>query len=103
MATALAVSALLILIVAATRLIHRLDVQHAERITLHGYGSLPSEHGLPGQAAGQLPPRGFVARPAVVRPRRDNRDGGRGRLRPRRRSTREEYEGGAVPPAGVSE
>ncbi|WP_240634405.1 MULTISPECIES: hypothetical protein [Streptomyces] len=91
----MAFSALLILTVAATRVIHRLNAQHAERIALHSYGgpstesySSPStEQKHPGQAVGRPRP-GLVTQPTTVRPRRDDRDGGRGRLRPRRRNAR---------------
>lgn len=66
MTGALAASVLLILTVVATRL-----TQPADR-------------------ARRQPPPALAARPAEVRPRHDHRDGGRGRLRPRRRrSTRQ--------------
>ncbi|MCX4498812.1 hypothetical protein OOK58_47235 [Streptomyces sp. NBC_01728] len=42
MVTTVAFSALLILTVAATRLITRLSAQHAESISLHSYGTPPT-------------------------------------------------------------
>jgi len=87
MVTGVAFSALLILTVAATRVIHRLNAQHAERTALHSYGGPSTEQKHPGQAVGRPRP-GLVTQPTTVRPRRDNRDGGRGRLRPRRRNAR---------------
>lgn len=43
MVTGMAFSALLILAVAAARVIHRLDARHAERITLSSYASPSNE------------------------------------------------------------
>lgn len=86
MVTAMAFSALLILSVAAARVIHRIDAQRAERTTVQSYDGPSTERKHPAPTAGQPFPE-IVAQPAAVRPRRDNRDGGRGRLRPRRRNT----------------
>lgn len=52
MVTAVAFSALLILTVAATRVITRLSPQHAESIGLHSYGSPPTGRNIPGKPSG---------------------------------------------------
>jgi hypothetical protein len=49
MVTAVAFSALLILTVAATRLITRLSAQHAESIGLHSYGTPPTGRNILGK------------------------------------------------------
>jgi hypothetical protein len=82
MATALTIVIMLILVVAAARMIQRLNAQHADRIALHHYSRFqPGRHGA--RSSGR-PLRGESDPPAVPA-RRDHRDGGRGRLRPRRR------------------
>jgi hypothetical protein len=73
MVISLATSALLILLVVATRVIQPVGRAQASR----------EDRRQPPQ-----PRPGLIARPTTVRPRHDHRDGGRGRLRPRRRSTR---------------
>ncbi|WP_406504227.1 hypothetical protein [Streptomyces sp. NBC_00212] len=87
MTTALTIAVTLILIVLATYVIHRLNAQHADRIAVHHYSPLkPGGRGGPDGGAQPVPGR-FDA-PAVPA-RRDQRDGGRGRLRPRRRIRQE--------------
>ncbi|WP_101392130.1 hypothetical protein [Streptomyces sp. TLI_146] len=83
MTTALTVLVMVFLIVGAAGLIHRLNGQHAERIILHRYSRL---------APGRRDDRADATQPVPGKPeqlavpaRRDQRDGGRGRLRPRRR------------------
>jgi hypothetical protein len=49
MVTTVAFSALLILTVAATRLITRLSTQQAESIGLHSYGTPPTGRNIPGK------------------------------------------------------
>lgn len=49
MVAAVAFSALLILTVAATRVITRLSAQHAESIGLHSYGTPPTGRNIPGK------------------------------------------------------
>lgn len=83
MATALTILVMVFLIIGAAGLIHRLNAQHAERIVLHRYSRFaPGRRGhrrtTARSASGNSEP---LAAPA----RRDQRDGGRGRLRPPRR------------------
>ncbi|MGP3949814.1 hypothetical protein [Streptomyces sp. 7N604] len=96
MATALTIAALLALIAGAAHVIQRLNAQHAGRIALFLYhGRLPGRedpaHEDPGREGPGHEPGQPLPKPTAqpeLRPRRDNRDGGRGRLRPRRRSIR---------------
>jgi hypothetical protein len=93
MNTFLTTSVFLVLIAAAAFVIHRLDIDHAERIAVHRYSRV-----LPGG-----PRRGIdTARPPAGPPmstsptvgeRRDHRDGGRGRFPPRRRRDRTTHHG----------
>ena len=83
----LTVAVFLVLIAAATYVLHRLNAQHAERIALRSYGRPPSG----GRA--DAPGNGDSAQPSPPPPappaehtHRDHRDGGRGRFRPRRRT-----------------
>ncbi|MFD5231284.1 hypothetical protein ACFWJ5_22645 [Streptomyces qaidamensis] len=73
-----------VLIAAAAYVIHRLNLQHADRIAVHRYSSP-----LPGRR-GRGTPQPPVGPDPSVSPtageRRDHRDGGRGRFPPRRRS-----------------
>lgn len=76
-----------VLIAMATYLIHRLNLQHADRIALRHYSApLPDRRGRgrPQPAAG---PGRYQPPTAGERERRDHRDGGRGRFPPRRRGT----------------
>ncbi|WP_329464321.1 hypothetical protein [Streptomyces sp. NBC_01431] len=83
MTTALTIAVTLLLIVGAARVIHLLNAQHSERIALHPYSRFhPVGRGTRGGPARPVP---GLAEPPAVPTRRDQRDGGRGRLRPRRR------------------
>ncbi|MEU0430199.1 hypothetical protein ABZ153_00830 [Streptomyces sp. NPDC006290] len=77
--------AFVVLIVAAAYVIHRLNIQHADRIAVHGYGAA-----LPGHGGRRTPPPVGPERSDAPTPgeRRDHRDGGRGRFPPGRRSAR---------------
>ncbi|WP_199551480.1 hypothetical protein [Streptomyces sp. N35] len=86
MESALTAAAFLLLIALAAYVIHRLNLQHAERIALRTYSPAqpgqrpPTEPGI----AGTPPPR-----PAPLpADRHDHRDGGRGRFGARRRRDR---------------
>ncbi|WHM40650.1 hypothetical protein [Streptomyces sp. BPTC-684] len=83
MTTALTILVMVFLIIGAAGLIHRLNAQHAERITLHRYSRFaPGRQGDRDSTAQPVPGK---PEPLAVPARRDQRDGGRGRLRPRRR------------------
>ncbi|MFG2576143.1 hypothetical protein [Streptomyces sp. NPDC048481] len=82
MSAFLTAAAFIVLIAAAAYVIHRLNIEHADRIAEHRYSAA-----LPGhRRRGTLPPRepGRSQSPASGE-RRDHRDGGRGRFPPRRR------------------
>ncbi|WP_329395497.1 hypothetical protein [Streptomyces melanogenes] len=83
MTTALTVLVMVFLIIGAAGLIHRLNAQHAERIILHRYSRFAP--GRRDNRAGTAQPVPAKSEPLAVPARRDQRDGGRGRLRPRRR------------------
>ncbi|WP_329361044.1 hypothetical protein [Streptomyces sp. NBC_01483] len=86
MDTSLTIGSLLTLIVGAAYVIQRLNAQRADRIALHHYShSQPGGRGARGSTARPLP---APPRPSSAPERRDHRDGGRGRLRPRRRIRR---------------
>ncbi|MGW7546178.1 hypothetical protein ACWGKQ_34490 [Streptomyces sp. NPDC054770] len=74
-------------------LIHRLDIEHAERIAVHRYGgALPGDPRCGTDAA--RPPAGPpMSKSPTVGDRRDHRDGGRGRFPPRRRRDRTTHHG----------
>lgn len=84
MNTFLTAVAFVVLIAAAAYVIHRLNVQHADRIAVHRYSDP-----LPGRR-GRGTPQPLVGPDRSESPasgeRRDHRDGGRGRFPPRRRS-----------------
>lgn len=78
--------AFVVLIAAAAYVIHRLNIQHAERIAVHRYSAaLP---GRRGRDAPQLPVGPDRSESPTTGERRDHRDGGRGRFPARRRSSR---------------
>ena len=85
------VAVILAMIAAGGILIHLLNVQHDERVAVYPYsrfrmgrrGRTPSKPMAP---TAQHP--GLVGTPPARDTRRDHRDGGRGRLRPRRRMVR---------------
>ncbi|MFB8182192.1 hypothetical protein ACFC8N_40560 [Streptomyces sp. NPDC055966] len=93
MNTFLTTGSLLVLIAAAAIVIHRLDIEHAERIALHRYSrALPGgpRHGTDGARPPAGPP---LSKSPAVDERRDHRDGGRGRFPPRRRRDRTTHHG----------
>ncbi|GGV81808.1 hypothetical protein ABZ178_02350 [Streptomyces massasporeus] len=80
----LGIAALLVLIAAEAYVIHRLNSAHSEGIALRS-----SSRFLPGPpAAGTTPPPPWHSTPSAALDRRDHRDGGRGRHRPRRHRER---------------
>ncbi|MEU5687813.1 hypothetical protein [Streptomyces venezuelae] len=85
MDTGITATVTLAMIALGAFVIHLLDPQHSERIAPHRYGRR-----LPGRrdAHGLTRPRPDGTAPSAVRARRDHRDGGRGRSRPRRRTNR---------------
>ncbi|MEV4927151.1 hypothetical protein [Streptomyces roseoverticillatus] len=85
MDTDITVAVILAMIALGAFVIHLLNTQHSERIALHQYSRR-----LPGRRGAHSPtrPQPDDTAPPAVRPRRDHRDGGRGRLRPRRRTSR---------------
>ncbi|MEU4350823.1 hypothetical protein [Streptomyces sp. NPDC023838] len=91
MATALTILVMVLLIIGAAALIHRLNGQHAERIVLHHYsrfapGRRDDRSTIPQPVSGKAAePAPGNSEPPATPVRRDQRDGGRGRLRPRRR------------------
>ncbi|MCL6668773.1 hypothetical protein [Streptomyces panaciradicis] len=75
-----------VLIAAAAYVIHRLNIEHADRIAVHRYSSaLP---GRRGRGTPQPPVEPDRSESPTAGERRDHRDGGRGRFPPRRRSRR---------------
>ncbi len=85
MDTALATTALLLLISVAAYVIHRLNAQHAERIALRTYSPYRPGHRPPSVPEDTGPP---PAAPLTPAERHDHRDGGRGRHPARRRRDR---------------
>jgi hypothetical protein len=89
MNTFLTVVALVVLIAAGAYAIHRLNLQHADRIAVHRYSDpLPGRRGRgtpqpSGPDRSESPPTGEG---------RDHRDWGRGRFLPRRRSRTPHHE-----------
>ncbi|MFH8413982.1 hypothetical protein [Streptomyces collinus] len=82
----LTAAAFVVLIAAAAYVIHRLNLQHADRIAAYRYSTpRPGRrgHGTPQPAVG--PDRSESPTPDE---RRDHRDGGRDRFPPRRRRSR---------------
>ncbi|TQJ92783.1 hypothetical protein [Streptomyces sp. SLBN-31] len=79
----LTAAAFIVLIAAAAYVIHRLNIEHADRIAVHHYSAaLPSRHGR----GTPLPPvKNGRSQSPTSGERRDHRDGGRGRFPPRRR------------------
>ncbi|MFG3004455.1 hypothetical protein [Streptomyces calvus] len=89
MNTALAIVALLVLVAGGAYVIHRLNSAHAERIAERSYSRFrPGRQAAPDRAADATAPSPPSSAPATPHERRDHRDGGRGRLRPRRRRDR---------------
>ncbi|MBB4713724.1 hypothetical protein BJ965_003606 [Streptomyces luteogriseus] len=85
MDVALTLAALLVLIAAGAYVIHRLNSAHSERIALRSYSRfLPGPPAAADRAAGTTPPPPPHSTPSAAIERRDHRDGGRGRFRPRR-------------------
>ncbi|MFF7050512.1 hypothetical protein ACFY94_19315 [Streptomyces griseorubiginosus] len=84
METFVAVMALLAMVGVGVLLIHLLNNQHDERIAVFPYGRSRSTARVPAPPAPQKL-RGRAGTNGAG-DRRDHRDGGRGRLRPRRRT-----------------
>lgn len=83
MSTFLTVAAFIVLITAAAYVIHRLNIEHADRIAVHRYSApLP---GRRGRGTPPLPVEPGRSESPTSGERRDHRDGGRGRFPPRRR------------------
>jgi hypothetical protein len=82
----LTAAAFVVLIAAAAYVIHRLNIQHADRIAVHRYSApLPVRRGR----GTPQPPVGLDrSESPTTGERRDHRDGGRGRFPPRRRRSR---------------
>lgn len=79
-------AAIVVLIAVAGYVIHRLNIQHADRIAVHRYSAaLP---GRRGRGTPQPPVDSDRSESPTTGERRDHRDGGRGRFPPRRRSSR---------------
>ncbi|MER5918392.1 hypothetical protein ABT124_51350 [Streptomyces sp. NPDC001982] len=82
----LTAAAFVVLIAAAAYVIHRLNIQHADRIAVHRYSvALPGRRGRGTPQPPVGPDRSESPTPGE---RRDHRDGGRGRFPPRRRRSR---------------
>ncbi|MFJ9010729.1 hypothetical protein [Streptomyces canus] len=81
----LTATAFIVLIAAAAYVIHRLNIEHADRIAVHRYSSpLPRRSGR-GTPPPPVEPR---SESPTAGERRDHRDGGRGRFPPRRHRSR---------------
>ncbi|MGW8719177.1 hypothetical protein ACWGNR_07700 [Streptomyces althioticus] len=79
----LTAAAFIVLIAAAAFVIHRLNIEHADRIAVHRYSAV-----LPGRRGRGTPPPSVEpgrSESPTSGERRDHRDGGRGRFPPRRR------------------
>ncbi|MBV7696225.1 hypothetical protein [Streptomyces sp. TRM70350] len=86
---ALTIAAFLVLIAGGAYVIHRLNSAHDERIALHSYSRfLPGRRAAADPAAGTTAPTPPHSGPSAAHERRDHRDGGRGRFRPRRHRDR---------------
>ncbi|MEV1079681.1 hypothetical protein ACWD1Y_38990 [Streptomyces sp. NPDC002814] len=86
MNTFLTAAAFIVLIAVAAYVIHRLNLQHADRIAVHRYtAALP---GRRGRVTPQPPVEPDRSESPTAGERRDHRDGGRGRFPPRRRRSR---------------
>ena len=79
----LTAAAFIVLIAAGAYVIHRLNIQHADRIAVRRYGAP-----LPGRRTPQPPVGPDRSESPTTGERRDHRDGGRGRFPPRRRRSR---------------
>lgn len=89
MTTALTVIAFLVLIAGGAFLIHRLNAAHDERIASRSYSRFrPARPAAADRTAGTTAPPPTAPAPSAVHGRRDHRDGGRGRFRPRRHRER---------------
>ncbi|GCD39569.1 MULTISPECIES: hypothetical protein [Streptomyces] len=84
MGNGITVTVILAMIALGVFVIHLLNAQHNDRIALHRYSRR-----LPDRRGSHEPTRSqpVTTTPPAVHTRRDHRDGGRGRLRPRRRVT----------------
>ncbi|WP_045558872.1 hypothetical protein [Streptomyces sp. FxanaA7] len=89
---ALTIAAFLVLIAGGAYVIHRLNSAHGERIASHSYSRfLPGRPASADRAADNTappPPHSAPSAASAAHERRDHRDGGRGRFRPRRHRDR---------------
>jgi hypothetical protein len=83
MNTFLTVTAFVVLIAAAAYVIHRLNIEHADRIAVHRYSA--ARPGRRGRGVPLPPVEPGRSESPTSGERRDHRDGGRGRFPPRRR------------------
>ncbi|WP_406218475.1 hypothetical protein [Streptomyces canus] len=81
----LTVTAFIVLIAAAAYVIHRLNIEHADRIAVHRYSAPLLRRS--GRATPQ-PPVGPRSGSPTAGERRDHRDEGHGRFLPRRHRSR---------------
>jgi hypothetical protein len=81
----LTAAAFMVLIAAGAYVIHRLNIQHADRIAVRRYS--PALPGRRGRSTPQPPVGSDRSESPIAGERRDHRDGGRGRFPPRRRRT----------------
>lgn len=89
MTTVLTIAAFLALIAAGAYVIHRLNTAHGERIASRSYSRfLSGRPAADDPAAGTAAPSPTPSSPSSGGGRRDRRDGGRGRFRPRRHRER---------------
>ena len=86
MSAFLTAAAFIVLIAAAAYVIHRLNIEHADRIAVHRYSAPRPDRR--GRGTSQSPLGPHRTGPPTADERRDHRDGGRGRFPPRRRSSR---------------
>ncbi|SFN68646.1 hypothetical protein SAMN04487980_102853 [Streptomyces sp. cf124] len=88
----LTIAAFLVLIAGGAYVIHRLNSAHGERIASHSYSRfLPGRPASADRAADNTappPPHSAPSAASAAHERRDHRDGGRGRFRPRRHRDR---------------
>ncbi|GAA2231725.1 hypothetical protein GCM10010104_27130 [Streptomyces indiaensis] len=85
----LSIAVLLVLIAAGAYVIHRLNSAHSDRTALRSCSRfLPGPPAADDRAAGTTPPPPSHSTPSASLDRRDHRDGGRGRFRPRRHRER---------------
>ncbi|MFH9712729.1 hypothetical protein ACH4MW_23670 [Streptomyces luteogriseus] len=85
---ALTIAAFLVLIAGGAYVIHRLNSAHGERIASRSYSRFLPGRPAADRAVGTTAPPPPHSAPSAAHERRDHRDGGRGRLLPRRHRDR---------------